>query len=163
MSLLGKVAANGPGYIRTGAFKRRVAREDRAVDRGGPAAELPVEADARRTRKPLCLEDLRLALQLGDGYLSQTPLIAGGIWNSRVLDTEGIQLLYADDDDDAAPPEKKMKIANGVDKPAGQTWRVECTGGDAMLLDEDSWAGGGVADTRDLDGVLDDVLSLAEL
>lgn len=173
MSLLGKVSANGPGYIRTGAFKRRVAREERAIDRGdlarvGNAAELPVEADERRKRKPLCLEDLRLALQLGDGYLSQTPLIAGAIWNSRVLDTHGIEELYPSPKSDHhghahdGVVHAEKKLPNGVAKPNGQIWHVELTGGEPMHLDDEIWAGGG-ADTMDLDNVLDDVLSLADL
>ncbi|KAF2028701.1 hypothetical protein EK21DRAFT_69064 [Setomelanomma holmii] len=174
MSLLGKVSSNGPGYVRTGAFKRRVAKEERLVERGeiirvGNAAELPVESEERRKRKMLCLEDLRLALQLGDGYLGQTPLIAGGIWNSRVLDTEGIEELYESE-------ERKMvngnangvNGVNGTAKPTGEVWNVEwgnsvAGGGDAMPTDDEGWAGGGVGDTDDLDGVLDDVLNLADL
>ncbi|KAH7080747.1 transcriptional regulator of RNA polII, SAGA, subunit-domain-containing protein [Paraphoma chrysanthemicola] len=170
MSLLGKVASNGPGYIRTGAFKKRVAREERLVDKGelvrlGSAVELPVEADERRKRKMLCLEDLRLALQLGDGYLGQTPLIAGGIWHARMLDTDGIDDLYTP----ALPVDEKVKtngVNGAVQKHAGEVWNVEWGGGgggpDAMQIDEEGWnAGGGEA--GDLDGLLDDVLNLADL
>ncbi|KAH8727784.1 transcriptional regulator of RNA polII, SAGA, subunit-domain-containing protein [Phaeosphaeriaceae sp. PMI808] len=99
MSLLGKVCTNGPGFVRTGAFKKRVAHEERLADRGeilrsAGHGELPIETDERRKRQLLCMQDLKLALQLGDGYLGQTPLIAGGILNSRCLDTRGIEDLY---------------------------------------------------------------------
>jgi transcriptional coactivator HFI1/ADA1 len=95
----------------------------------------------------LCMEDLKLALMLGDGYLGQTPLIAGGIWNSRCLDTAGIEDLYAD------------REMNG-DAKGGEVWNVDL-GGDAMQIDgDDGWVGG---DAEGLDGVLDEVLNLADL
>jgi transcriptional coactivator HFI1/ADA1 len=163
MSLLGKVSTNGPGFVRTGEFKKRVAREERLVERGdmvrigGIGGELPVEAEARRSRKMLCMEDLRLALQLGDGYLGQTPLIAGGICNSRCLDTEGIEDLY-----------ETKHLTNGDANGGGEVWSVQFDsglgGGEPMQIDgEEGWIGGGVDEGQDLDGVLDDVLNLADL
>lgn len=164
MSLLGKVSTNGPGFVRTGDFKKRVNREELMVDRGemvrigGISGELPVEAEARRSRKMLCMEDLRLALQLGDGYLGQTPLIAGSIYNSRCLDTEGIEDLY----------EAKHLTngdANGVGH-GGEVYTVSFdAGGDAMLIDgeDGGWVGGGVDEGQDLDDLLDDVLNLADI
>jgi len=163
MSLLGKVSTNGPGFVRTGEFKKRVDREERMVDRGemvrigGVGGELPVEAEARRSRKMLCMEDLRLALQLGDGYLGQTPLIAGSIYNSRCLDTEGIDDLY----------ETKHLTngnANGIGH-GGEVYTVSFDAGvDMMQIDGDEgWVGGGVNEGQDLDDLLDDVLNLADL
>lgn len=105
-SFLGKVAVNGDGYVRTGAFKKRVEREERAFSTPSsaaaavvrdPRAELPVEAEERRKRRLLCMEDLRLALQLGDGYLGQTPLLAGEIVGSTYLDVPGIEDIYPGD------------------------------------------------------------------
>jgi transcriptional coactivator HFI1/ADA1 len=149
MSLLGKVCTNGPGFVRTGEFKKRVEREEAG---GG----LRIEAEERRKRKMLCMEDLKLALQLGDGYLGQTPLIAGGIYHSRCLDTEGIDDLYADRNGD---------MVNGH---GGEVWNVDfgnangaVNGGDPMDIDgEENWQGG---DAEGLDGVLDDVLNLADI
>ena len=97
-SFLGKVSVNGNDYVRTGAFKKRVEREERMMERGelvrDAKGELPVEAEERRKRKLLCMEDLRLALQLGDGYLGQAPMLAGSIANSSFLDVPGIEDIY---------------------------------------------------------------------
>jgi transcriptional coactivator HFI1/ADA1 len=147
MSLLGKVCANGPGFVRTGEFKKRVARDE------GEGARR-IEAEERRKRRMLCVEDLQLALRLGDGYLGQTPLIAGGIYHSRCLDTEGVEDLY--------PP---LQAGDGV---GGEVWSVEigmngggAVNGEPMEIDaEDGWVGG---DADGLDGVLDDVLNLADI
>jgi transcriptional coactivator HFI1/ADA1 len=151
MSLLGKVCTNGPGLVRTGEFKKKMEKEssnNHGVLGGGVYV---VEAEERRKRKMLCLEDLKLALQLGDGYLGQTPLIAGGIWHQRCLDTEGIEDLYKNEN-----KEDGMK--------GGEVWNVEFGNpdvGDPMDIDgEEAWLGG---DADGLDGVLDDVLNLADL
>lgn len=125
---------------------------------GGVGGELPVEAEARNKRKMLCMEDLRLALQLGDGYLGQTPLIAGSIMNSHFLDTEGIEDLYG-----------TSGLLNGGF--GGEKWNVTFEngivggGGEPMQIDveENGWIGGGIEDGASLDGVLDDVLNFADL
>ena len=87
------ISSNGTGYIRTADYKRRYDREEAKVARGEMlrvgGGELPVEAEERRKRPPMCMEDLRLALILGDGYLGQVPLISGSISNSRFLDKIG--------------------------------------------------------------------------
>jgi transcriptional coactivator HFI1/ADA1 len=149
MSLLGKICTNGPGFVRTGEFKKKMERESHN-NHGIPGGGIyVVEAEERRKRKMLCLEDLKLALQLGDGYLGQTPLIAGGIWHARCLDTEGIEDLYK--------VEEENGTANGI--KGGEVWNVEfgnTIDGDPMDIDgEEAWLG--------LDGVLDDVLNLADL
>jgi transcriptional coactivator HFI1/ADA1 len=101
----------------------------------------------------LCMEDLKLALMLGDGYLGQTPLIAGGIWASRCLDTVGIEDLYEHED-------SRMVNGTTTNGVGGEVWNIDL-GGDAMQIDgDDGWQGG---DADGLDGVLDDVLNLADL
>lgn len=177
-SLLAKVAANGAGYVRTGAFKKRVEREERVAERGDAIrdakGELPVEQEERRKRKLLCMEDLRLALQLGDSYLGQTPIIAGHITNSTFLDVPGIEDIY--------PTLKKEKsrtngAINGIgqDKSGLSQWLGEGISVvfkpdaevDKMQVDGDddmaNWMGGSVGDVGELDGALDDVLNLGDL
>ncbi|KAF1357956.1 hypothetical protein EJ07DRAFT_180584 [Lizonia empirigonia] len=176
-SFLGKVAVNGNGYVRTGAFKKRVEREERAVERGEAVrdgkGELPVEAEERRKRKHLCMEDLRLALQLGDGYLGQTPILAGNITNSTFLDAPGIEEIY--------PSPQKKKERNGIINRVGQDksglakWLGEgitvdfkdSADADKMQFDGNddmtNWMGGSVRDVGDLDSALDDVLNLGDL
>ncbi|EDU44598.1 transcriptional co-activator protein [Pyrenophora tritici-repentis] len=170
-NLLGKVSSNGPGYVRTGEFKKKLAREERLAERGellrGSGGELPIETEERRKRKLLCMEDLRLALDLGDSYLGQTPLIAGSIMNSRFLDTEGIEEIY----DEPAKPLTNGALTNGINGTGatkhqlkGETWTIDF--GDPMQIDDEvntNWQGGGVQDVQELDDALDDVLNLGDL
>ncbi|KAI4675845.1 uncharacterized protein J4E84_009998 [Alternaria hordeiaustralica] len=187
-NLLGKVSSNGPGYVRTGEFKKKLAREERLVDRGelarGIGGELPVEAEERRKRKLLCMEDLRLALELGDSYLGQTPLIAGSIMNSRFLDTHGIEDIY----NAPAKPLTNGTLTNGINGITngtkhdlnGETWTIDF--GDPMQIDDEDglqvdsgdpiqiddevgmlWQGGSVQDMQEMDDALDDVLNLGDL
>ncbi|KAG9190078.1 hypothetical protein G6011_08166 [Alternaria panax] len=172
-NLLGKVASNGPGYVRTGEFKKKLAREERLVERGelarGVASELPVEAEERRKRKLLCMEDLRLALALGDSYLGQTPLIAGQIVNARFLDGDGVEETC-----DGKPAAKPLtnglgNAINGLGNSGkvnldGETWTVDF--GDPMLVDDEvgmHWQGGSVQDMAEMDDALDDILNLGDL
>ncbi|PSN61373.1 hypothetical protein BS50DRAFT_149404 [Corynespora cassiicola Philippines] len=189
-NILQSVNANGPGFIRTADFKRKVEREERKVERGellrSQAGELPVEQEERRKRPLLCMEDLRLAHVLGDSYLGQVPLIAGQIMHSRFLDSNGMEDLY-----DAPPSHPHAgpgaaapaaavaaaaaaaavpKVVNGVNgaaKPMSTTAPATVTNGfhidlgDSMVLDEESgWQGGSVKDTDELDAALDGVLEL---
>lgn len=177
-SFLGKVAVNGNGYVRTGAFKKRVEREERLADRGelvrDAKGELPVEQEERRKRKLLCMEDLRLALQLGDSYLGQTPTIAGNITNSMFLDIPGIEDIYPS-------PQKKKDRKNGIINGIGQdksglakwlgegiivdlkenaeTEKTQIGGEDEMA----NWMGGSVRDIGELNTALDDVLNMRDL
>ncbi|KAL6704149.1 hypothetical protein ACN47E_008709 [Coniothyrium glycines] len=174
-SLLSKVSQNGPGYVRTGSFKKKFAKEERAVERGelqrGPAGDLPIEADERRTRKLLCMEDLRLALELGDGYLGQTPFIAGSIMNSRYLDTPGMDSVYPLLPNGIATTTTTNGVHASKQECFGDSWTVsfpeyESTG-DPMqidtLFDETMvWQGGSVQDVDELNGTLDDILSFSE-
>lgn len=138
---------NGNGWVRTGAFKKKLAKEERAKDRGefiGLGGG--VEEGERRKRRMLCTEDLKLALRLGDAYLGQTPIIAGGIMHSKCLDTIGIDELYP----------------KGDKEREGERWNVDFLGGgEAMDVDGgEEWVG---KEEGGLDGVLDDVLNLAEI
>ncbi|KAF2640402.1 hypothetical protein P280DRAFT_490694 [Massarina eburnea CBS 473.64] len=163
------ISSNGAGYVRTAEYKNRVDRDEERVARGElirvPGGELPVEAEERKKRPPMCMEDLKLALLLGDGFLGQVPLIAGSISNSRFLDTPGVEDIYAA----PQPPHKKTLtngIANGVNGTANsnleQGWNVDL--GDPMVLDEElTWQGGSVKDIDILDGALDDILDQGDI
>ncbi|KAF1916303.1 transcriptional regulator of RNA polII, SAGA, subunit-domain-containing protein [Ampelomyces quisqualis] len=152
-SLLGKICTNGNGFVRTGAFKKRLAKEERMKERGDfVGVGIGAEETERRRRRMLCTEDLKLALRLGDGYLGQTPLIAGAIVHSKCLDTCGIEELYPHSAHDAK-----------INGPPGERWNVDFSGAAADPMDvdgEEAWAGG---EAEGLDGVLDDVLNLADL
>ena len=177
MSLLAKVTSNGPGtsFIRTASFKRKCAREERLVDQGNlaksAARELPIEAEVRRNRRPMCMEDLRLALQLGDGYLGQSPFVAGTIANAKLLDTYGIEDIYTHSSPlhAAVPPNARNHprwLADGLTvsfpdaaaDAAGDTAMADA--GDAEAV---AWQGDTGPDGRVLDDALDEVLGLADL
>ncbi|KAI8939056.1 hypothetical protein NX059_004894 [Plenodomus lindquistii] len=169
-ALLGKVCSNGAGYIRTGDFKKKIEREERMVERGelqrGAGGELPVEAEERRRRRMLCTEDLRLALQLGDSYLGQTPFLAGSIMNSRFLDTPGVEEGW--DAYDGKPHVNGVQAkANGTAHALnGERWTVDFGDGEPMQIDDEmgmQWQGGSVQEVAELDGALDDILSLGDL
>ena len=121
------------------------------------------------------MEDLRLALALGDSYLGQTPFIAGSVMNSRFLDTEGIEDIYNS-------PRKPVLTngvgingtgtANGINGIGnagkldlnGETWTIDF--GDPMQIDDEvgmHWQGGSVQDMAEMDDALDDVLNLGDL
>jgi transcriptional coactivator HFI1/ADA1 len=175
MSLLAKVTSNGPGnsFIRTASFKRKCAHEERLVDQGNllksAARELPVEAEVRRNRRPMCMEDLRLALQLGDGYLGQSPFVAGTIANAKFLDTHGIEDIYLQ----SKLQNAAAVVVNGQKHPQwlsdGLTVSFPDTGGDTAMADvvdgeaAVGWLGDTGIDGRVLDDALDEVLGLADL
>jgi transcriptional coactivator HFI1/ADA1 len=128
----------------------------------GVAGELPAESEERRKRKLLCMEDLRLALYLGDGYLGQTPFIAGHVMESRCLDTEGVEALY--DSPSSHPPMMVNGNGNAKGSGLGEQWTVDFHLPDPMQIDgEETWMGGSVKDVGELDGVLDDILHLGDL
>lgn len=175
--------------MRTGAFKKKVAKEERMVERGelarGVGGELPIESEERRKRKLLCMEDLRLALELGDGYLGQTPFVAGTIMNSRFLDTPDIESVMPNlatlhdythyrgkpnGDTLTAMTSASHKLNGELSLYSSkETWTVDINQGqltgDPMQIDDDTanWIGGSVQDVEELDGALDDILSLGEM
>ncbi|KAF1967532.1 hypothetical protein BU23DRAFT_516192 [Bimuria novae-zelandiae CBS 107.79] len=166
------VSSNAPGYIRTAEYKKRVEREEAKVAAGEMvrvgAGELPVEVEERRKRPLLCMEDLRIALELGDGYLRQVPILAGGIANGRFLDTPGIETLYQ------KPGSNKLSgrgLMNGFGHSVNGTASrkslrngFNLDPGDPMDIDEElAWQGGSVKDIAELDDALDAVLELGDL
>ncbi|KAJ4311101.1 hypothetical protein N0V94_008117 [Neodidymelliopsis sp. IMI 364377] len=179
MSLLGKVAINGTGYVRTGTFKKRLEREERLAERGdllrSGTGELPVEVEERRKRKLLCMEDLRLALQLGDNYLGQTPILASHITNTTFLDVPGIEDIYPSPNYNNKTPLATATSGIAQDKSGLAKWlgdgvTVEFkheADTEKMQTDSDeemnTWMGGSVQDVGELDAALDDVLNLGDL
>jgi transcriptional coactivator HFI1/ADA1 len=165
-NMFGQVSENGPGYVKTAEYKRKVERDEAKALRGeivrSTGGLLPSEVEEMRKRRPLCMEDLRLALELGDPYLGQVPIIAGQITNARFLDTQGIEEVYDEE------PKSKSILLNGIngvkgDLSNGNTgingYHVDL--GDPMVLDDDwQWLGGGVGDVDGLDGVLDGCLAV---
>ncbi|KAH7118940.1 transcriptional regulator of RNA polII, SAGA, subunit-domain-containing protein [Dendryphion nanum] len=167
-----RVTSNGPGYVRTAEYKRKVEREEQRVTRGeigrNQGGLLPVEIEEMRKRRPLCMEDMRLALSLGDSYLGQVPLISGEIADGTFLDSVGVEDVEAHNS-----ARNSLVLANGINGIANAPTTNGATtqlpngfamdlggGGDPMLLDEEwGWNGGSVQDVSDLDSVLDGCLA----
>lgn len=73
----------GSGWIQTHRYRRQLAREEEAFQRGEVARDksglLPVEAKAASERGPLGIADMRLAMEMGDCGMANFPTIARGI------------------------------------------------------------------------------------
>ena len=180
-----RVSSNGPAYIKTAEYKRKVAHDEERAARGEvqrtPGGLLPVEVEEMRKRRRLGMEDLRLAECLGDEYLSMVPLIAGSIANGRFLDADGVEELYAD----AAAPVVSAKpgaagsavaatgagekAQEGAPKPSANSLPEEVVpsaytidfGDPPPVVDEEwTWNGGMAGDVDALDAVLDSCLAV---
>lgn len=161
-----RVSSNGPGYVRTADFKRKVEREENKVDKGelvrNQGGLLPVELEEQRKRRPLCMEDVRLALELGDSYLGQVPIISSTITNGRFLDAPGIEDIL-----NGEAPTKNTLVNGVVNGVNGKETNDDLANGyhvnlgDPMAIDDDwQWSGGGVQDVDGLDSILDTCLAV---
>jgi transcriptional coactivator HFI1/ADA1 len=165
-----RVSSNGPGYIKTAEYKRKVAKEEDRVAAGEigrtPGGLLPIEQEELRRRRPLCMEDLRMAMTLGDGYLGQTPIIWGSITNGHFLDTPGVEEI--EDEERERLRNGDIATSNGNARPGRKAkadieyygYNVEL-GDPGVVMDDDwTWTGAGVQDVQNLDAVLDGCLAV---
>ncbi|EMC95595.1 hypothetical protein BAUCODRAFT_48874, partial [Baudoinia panamericana UAMH 10762] len=80
----------GEGTVQTSAFRKRLRKEEEEVERGvvqrNALGLLPVELEVQARRMPLEMEDLRVGLGVGDGYLRGSGLLGEGIWLERFAD-----------------------------------------------------------------------------
>ncbi|KAF2237346.1 hypothetical protein EV356DRAFT_539247 [Viridothelium virens] len=143
-SFFARVRSDGEPYVQTAAFRRRRRREEAAAWRGevtrGKEGLLPVEMEAAGRRRPLGMQDLRLALQVGDPWLGQVPLVAGRI----------VAGLWAEEEEGKSAAEMVVVGGKGVDAD-----------GDVGMGDREvGWNGGAVEDRGHLDGLLEDFLAV---
>ncbi|KAI9808726.1 MAG: hypothetical protein M1825_003878 [Sarcosagium campestre] len=93
-TVLGRTRSNGNGYISTGAYKKQLKREEASwlrgeINKSGTEGLLPVEATAMAGRRPLGVDDLRFALNLGgDAALGSMPLIVARVFSSWSKDPD---------------------------------------------------------------------------
>jgi transcriptional coactivator HFI1/ADA1 len=165
-----RVSSNGPGYIKTAEYKRKVAKEEERVASGEivrtAGGLLPIEQEELRKRKPLCMEDLRMAMVLGDGYLGQTPCIWGTITNGHFLDTPGVE--EGENEERERLKSGNIAAANASTRALRKSktdadyygYNVEL-GDPGVVMDDDwTWTGAGVQDVQGLDAVLDGCLAV---
>jgi transcriptional coactivator HFI1/ADA1 len=152
--LFATTRSNGPYWIKTGTYKRRMLREEEGYERGevrkSALGQLPVEQEQDRLRPPLSLPDLRLALELG-----------GTAWGSyapramRMFEATGIHDEVAGRGGEMGPPGKKGSM---LAPPKPLTNGVMVNG---VHTDEEDtgWAGGNDGDRMEMDRVLDECLA----
>lgn len=147
--------ANGEGCIQTSKFKRQLRKEEDDAEHGhiqrNPVSGLlPVEMEVQAKREPLGMEDMRLAIQLSDGYMKQDPFLSRHVMLQRQPE------IYRE----------KSKV-NGIfsTKPVlnGTLTNSERTGLEDAVVENDNdwnWRGASKTDLSDLMNVLDDCLAV---
>ncbi|KAJ4151074.1 hypothetical protein LMH87_011791 [Akanthomyces muscarius] len=164
-----RTRSNGPGdsgsagygvgtqWIQTHNYKRQLHLEEEAAHRGelsrDKAGFLPVEARAAGEQGPLCMADVRVALEIADSSMSQFPILMRQIlcgyregelenWNDHAW-IDGYEPGHVDE------------LTNGYDSS------VLVNGMDPMDIDmEIGWEGAEDSDTDMLDGMLDGCLAV---
>ncbi len=144
--------SNGEGCVQTGNFKRQLRKEEEDAERGtlqrNPAGFLPAELEMQVKREGLCMEDMRLSLQVEDGYMKQEPFLS-----HRVLLSQYEQ---------PAPVPLKLNGVTGRHMVNGTGPKTDSGGlEDAMAVDDEpTWRGATKADAFELRSVLDDCLAV---
>lgn len=153
-----RTRSNGPsGTINgmmTRKYRQQLEQEELAYTRGEIVKDtatglLPVEAKEASTRKPLGVRDLRLALEVGGGFLAHMPLVADEIMGCYLEDE-----LEVERQDGTADDVTEIPVTNDDTK---------LPYADEMELDDSDidWEGGTLADREQLGSLLDECLSMA--
>lgn len=170
-NILGRVRSNGDDYIKTAQYKRQLQREEEMWLQGevqrNPAGLLPIEVEESKNRKPLNMGDLRIALELGDSYLGQVPLITAGILNARYYDGESYEAEKMDAVDEFGSLTNSTvaaRLANGpvINGVNGTTNGVHHDPDEMMIDDDWGWQGASAKDREAVNSVLDDILAIGQ-
>lgn len=147
--------SNRENCIQTNGFRRQLRKEEVDFERGAvqrsAAGFLPAESEVRSKREPLNMDDMHLALQLSDVFMTQDPFLS-----QRVLLNRQPNLKST-----GSP------MVNGVIiKPTinGTITKNDQSSTDDVLMSDTlpsdmGWRGATKADTMDLGRVLDDCLA----
>jgi len=153
--ILARVRTNGASYVQTAAFRKRIRREEDCWERGelprNAVGLLPCEVEADAKRMPLNVNDLRIAIELGNNYLNQMRLVSDRIMVGDVMD-----------EDDAAPVEE---ADSGAVKMNGVVMLNGTHDEDEHMMDVDgdwTWVGGTAAEREQLGSVLEDLLVVGQ-
>ncbi|PHH73239.1 hypothetical protein CDD82_5596 [Ophiocordyceps australis] len=145
----------GTTWIQTGKYRRQLSQEEDAAQRGELARDksglLPIEAKACSERGPVGMADMRLSIEMGDGGMSQFPILMAHVlygyregelenWNDYTWINSKRPRA-----EDLVEPDKDRPLVNGHSDP--------------MDIDSDvAWDGAETQDMAMLDGVLDSCL-----
>ncbi|RJE25934.1 transcriptional coactivator HFI1 ADA1 [Aspergillus sclerotialis] len=151
-----RTRSNGPSGTINGMmtrnYRQELEKEELAYTRGEIGKDsatglLPVEAKEASTRKPLGVRDLRLALELGSGFLGHMPLIVDQVMGGYF--------------EDELETDKQDRVEDGVELANNDTKYIFT---EEMEVDEAGsleWEGATMADREQLGALLDECLSMA--
>lgn len=168
-----RIRTNGPTFVQTTKYKRRLMRQEISFNKGTLQKDatglLPIEVEAAASRKPLGLNDFRLALDLGNTFMSQLRLVSDRINIGYRIDDEddaGIGIHAAR----AAPVVNGIKglpkinghltngIVNGVNGINGINGAIH----DEPEEMDWSWSGGKMNDCDGLNSILDECMTIGQ-
>lgn len=151
-----RTRSNGPSGTINGMvtrnYRQDLEREELAytrgeIDKDSATGLLPVEAKEAATRNPLGVRDLRLALELGNGFLGHMPLIVDQIMGG-----------YFEDELETERQDREDGVEDDHDERESKYFF------DDMDVDdnpESEWEGAAMADREQLGALLDGCLSMA--
>lgn len=161
-AIFARTRSNGPSGTINGMmtrnYRQELEREELAYTRGEITKDsatglLPIEAKEASTRRPLGVRDLRLALELGGGFLGHMPLIVDQIMGGYL--------------EDELETEAQDRVVEGVGVGVEEVVHDEpkLPPADEMDIDEEEvpleWEGATLADRGQLGALLDECLSMA--
>jgi transcriptional coactivator HFI1/ADA1 len=160
--LFASTRSNGPHWVKTAQYKRRMLREEQAWRKGeirkSATGQLPIEQEQERNRTPLSLPDLRLALDIGGTpWGTHTPRAM------RMFEATGVYDELAARERETSRGSSQGKMAGSMLAPPkpltnGVLPNGVHTNGVHHEEEESGWLGGNDADRMELDRVLDDCL-----
>ena len=159
--LFASTRSNGPRWIKTGKYKRRLRQDEEGFAVGdvrkSTAGLLPVEQEAESLRPPLSILDLRLSLNVGGNMIGKHTPYSLAQFEAAGLDEE-VTLLESEE---TLPVTKQIgpsKLNGSAPLPNGVlTNGVHEKDDDAMDIDS-GWVGSLASDRAELDAALDDIL-----
>ncbi|KAF2402489.1 putative transcriptional co-activator [Trichodelitschia bisporula] len=153
--LISRVRTNGANFVKTTKYRRQYEYQEAVAKTGtgsvqrNAAGLLPVEVEAEAKWRPLSLADLKVALLLGNNYLSQ----------SRLLNETLLIGTYIEDEDERETDDMRSSTMSAP-KTNGTTVNGHRNEDDMNIDDpEFFWLPGASGDHNALSGVLDDCLS----
>ena len=153
--IFARVRTNGANYVQTAVFRKKINREEEGWERGevkrNAVGLLPCEVEAGAKQRPLNLNDLRIAIELGNNYLNQMRLVSDRIMVGDFMDDDEEPLI--EESDASAAKMNGVVLSNGTHDE------------DEHMIDADgdwTWVGGLANDREQLGSVLEDLLVVGQ-